>query len=333
MKIQHIYPSSVSSQFIVIILFCSTLFTSCTGQTNMKEKTNSPKNTTSSESLTLNKLTAEEAHVILDKGTDRAFTGEYTDKFDEGVYECRQCNAQLYFSNDKFHSNCGWPSFDQEIKGAVTKIKDSDGRRTEIICSNCKGHLGHVFYGEGLTDKDTRHCVNTTSLKFVAKSDLPKTEKAVFAGGCFWGVEYYFQNETGVISTQVGYTGGHTKNPSYEDVLSHKSGHYEAIEITYDANKTSYETLAKLFFEIHDPTQANGQGNDIGQQYESVVFYTNEEQKRIVTGLIQKLKSKGFNVATKLIPSTTFWDAENYHQEYYKKGGGTPYCHKRVKRF
>ena len=170
-----------------------------------------------------------------------------------------------------------------------------------------------------------------TGGNFVIKPSF--NEKAIFAGGCFWGVEYYFQNETGVISTQVGYTGGHTKNPTYQDVLSHKSGHYEAIEITYDANKTDYETLAKLFFEIHDPTQANGQGNDIGQQYESVVFYLNDSQKAIANKLIKRLKGKGFKVATKLIPATIFWDAENYHQEYYEKGGGTPYCHKRVKRF
>ena len=313
-----------------LILMCTLIFTSCSAQSNGQKKESS---TSVEETTTYNKLTAEEAHVILDKGTDRAFTGEYTDKFDEGVYQCRQCNAPLYVSDDKFHSNCGWPSFDQEIKGAVTSVKDADGRRTEITCANCKGHLGHVFYGEGFTEKDTRHCVNTTSLIFVPKKAKGTKETAIFAGGCFWGVEYYFQNEPGVLSTQVGYTGGHTKNPTYQDVLSHKSGHYEAIEITYDASKTSYETLAKLFFEIHDPTQANGQGNDIGQQYESVVFYKNDEQKNIANRLIQQLKKKGFNMATKLIPATTFWTAEQYHQAYYEKGGGTPYCHKRVKRF
>lgn len=326
---QYKHSNLFSSQLLAMIFIFSTLFTSCKGQTTTKVKTNKK---TISE-LKLNKLTTEEERVIINKGTDLPFTGEYTDKFDEGVYQCRQCNAPLYYSDDKFHSNCGWPSFDQEIRGAVTKIPDADGRRTEIICSNCNGHLGHVFYGEGLTDKDTRHCVNTTSLKFVAKNDLPKIEKAIFAGGCFWGVEYYFQNETGVISTQVGYTGGHTKNPSYQDVLSHKSGHYEAIEITYDANKTDYETLARLFFEIHDPTQANGQGNDIGQQYQSVVFYTNDSQKAIASRLIELLKKKGYNVVTKLIAATTFWDAEEYHQEYYSKGGGVPYCHKKVNRF
>jgi methionine-R-sulfoxide reductase len=117
----------------------------------------------------LNKLTPEEARVILYKGTDRPFTGEYTDKFDNGVYVCRQCDNPLYRSDDKFHSNCGWPSFDDEIEGAVKRVPDADGRRVEIICNNCKGHLGHVFEGERFTDKNVRHCVNTTSLKFVAK--------------------------------------------------------------------------------------------------------------------------------------------------------------------
>lgn len=320
--------NQIQSILYTLFLSCFVLTSSC--QTAHKgEKTITSNN--SSQTMKLNPLTPEEKRVIIDKGTDRPFTGEMVDNFKEGTYVCRQCNAPLYTSDSKFHSGCGWPSFDQEIKGAVVKTTDADGRRIEITCAKCGGHLGHVFYNEGFTETNTRHCVNTTSLVFIPASDT--LQKAIFAGGCFWGVEYYFQNEKGVKSTTVGYTGGKVENPSYEDVLSHKSGHYEAIEITYDPSITDYETLAKLFFEIHDPTQANGQGNDIGQQYESVVFYRDENQKAIAEKLINILKEKGYKVATQLKMATTFWSAEDYHQDYYAKSGGTPYCHKRVNRF
>jgi peptide methionine sulfoxide reductase msrA/msrB len=301
-------------------------FTGCSQQ---------PDSLTKKKISIMKKLTPEEERVIIHKGTEMPFTGEYTDLFEEGIYSCKQCGSELYFSNSKFHSGCGWPSFDQEIPGKVSKKLDADGRRTEILCANCGGHLGHVFYGEGFTNKDTRHCVNSISMEFTPKnlSVKPKLEEAIFAGGCFWGVEYYFQKEKGVVKTEVGYIGGHKVNPTYREVCNHTTGHIEAMKVTFDPSKTSYETLAKLFFEIHDPTQTNGQGNDIGEQYLSMVFYKNQEQKEITEKLISILTQKGYKIATKLKEATHFWPAETYHQQYYEKNGGVPYCHSKVMRF
>lgn len=289
----------------------------------------------SQDKMNYNKLTPEEERVILNKGTERAFTGKYTDYKADGTYTCKQCNTPLYVSTDKFDSHCGWPSFDDAIEGAIKRVTDADGRRTEILCANCDGHLGHVFIGEGFTDKNTRHCVNSISLNFVPveiKKEV-KMEKAIFAGGCFWGMEYQFQKVDGVKSVVSGYIGGHKDNPTYKEVCYTNTGHAEAVEITYDASKVSYEELAKLFFEIHDPTQVGGQGPDIGDQYRSEIFYFNDEQKAISEKLIKILNGKGYNVVTGLTKATKFYTAEEYHQDYYKKTGGNPYCHIYTKRF
>ncbi len=278
------------------------------------------------------KLTPEEAHVILNKGTERPFTGKLYKQKGKGVYKCKQCDAALYMSESKFESGCGWPSFDDEIDGAVKRVPDADGRRTEIVCANCDGHLGHVFLGEGFTPKNTRHCVNSISMVFEAVK-LENTQKAVFAGGCFWGVEYHFQNLKGVVETQVGYTGGSKLNPTYKEVCYTDTGHAEALKIEFDPSVVSYEELAKLFFEIHDPTQYNRQGPDKGSQYRSAVYYFDEEQKKINEKLIGILKSMGFDVKTELVKAGTFWSAEEYHQNYYEKTKKEPYCHSRVERF
>lgn len=285
--------------------------------------------------MKFNELTFEEEQVIINKGTERPFTGEYVNHKENGDYTCKQCDTPLYRSSDKFDSHCGWPSFDDEIDGAVKEVPDVDGRRTEIICANCGGHLGHVFEGEGYTPKNTRHCVNSISLNFESsdKKQQLKNEIAIFAGGCFWGVEYYMEKNPGVISVVSGYTGGSKENPTYEDVCYKNSGHIEAVEIVYDPAKTSFEELARLFFEIHDPTQVDRQGPDVGEQYRSEVFYLNEEQKKITERLIKQLEDKGYNIATQVTPATTFWKAENYHQNYYDKKGSLPYCHGYTKRF
>ena len=284
-------------------------------------------------SMHYNKLTPEEERVILHKGTERPFSGIFTQHKEKGTYICKRCDAALFKSDTKFDSQCGWPSFDEEIEGAVKRVKDADGRRTEIICNNCGAHLGHVFTGEGFTDKNVRHCVNSLSMNFISDTNNEKTETAYFAGGCFWGVEYFFQKEEGVVSTRVGYMGGHKKNPTYKEVCSGSTGHAEAIEVVYDPARTTYEKLTRLFFEIHDPTQGNRQGPDIGTQYRSAIFYVTDEQKQIAQKLIDTLQEKGYEVATEINRADTFWGAEKYHQDYYALNGHKPYCHVFTKRF
>ena len=272
------------------------------------------------------KLNPEEERVIVRKGTEMPFTGKYDKHFEEGAYTCKRCGEVLFDSSSKFKSECGWPSFDDQKATAVTKLPDADGLRTEIICTNCGGHLGHVFTGEEYTPKNTRYCVNSVSMDF-APAQENQTERAIFASGCFWGTEYHLQKVPGVISTAVGYTGGNVDNPTYKQVCTDKTGHAEAVEVIYDPSKTSYEKLARLFFETHDFTQMNRQGPDIGTQYRSGVFYLDEQQKDAVTKLIETLKEKGFDVKTEVTPAGKFWPAENYHQDYYKNNGKTPYCH------
>ena len=277
------------------------------------------------EIMKFNELTPEEELVIIQKGTEVPFTGEFYKHKEAGTYNCKRCDAPLYKSDDKFKSDCGWPSFDDEIEGAVKRIPDADESRTEITCTNCGAHLGHIFQGENYTEKNVRHCVNSISLNFIPEKQ--KMEKAIFAGGCFWGVEYLFLKVEGVTDISVGYIGGEKKNPSYKEICSGTTGHAEAIQILFDPGKVSYVELVKLFFEIHDFTQINRQGPDIGEQYRSVIFYTNDDQKETAKKIIKILIDKDYRVATALLEATQFWEAEEYHQDYYNKTGGNPYCH------
>jgi peptide methionine sulfoxide reductase msrA/msrB len=282
-----------------------------------------------------NTLSPEEQRVILFKGTEQPFTGEYYKHDVSGVYLCKRCDAPLYRSEDKFDAYCGWPSFDDEIPGAIKKQTDPDGRRTEILCSNCGAHLGHVFVGEKYTNKDTRHCVNSISLNFKpeAQQNLKQRDTAIVAGGCFWGVEYYIEQADGVLSVTSGYIGGTKENPSYYEVCHKDLAYIEAVRIVFNPQIISYEQLLKLFFEIHDPTQVGRQGPDIGYQYQSAIFYKSDEEKKASEKLIHLLEDRSYKIATKLIPATKFWPAEDYHQDYYENKGSLPYCHSRVKRF
>lgn len=159
------------------------------------------------------------------------------------------------------------------------------------------------------------------------------TSLAYFAGGCFWGVEYYFNRANGVVEALSGFMGGHTKNPTYEDVVYTDTGHLEVVQVEYRPDEISFEELAKLFFEIHDPSQEGGQGPDIGERYISAVFVGNEEERDTVKKLIATLEKKGNHIATKILDKKEFYPADNYHQNYYGKSGHIPYCHSHVKRF
>lgn len=277
-------------------------------------------------------LSPEESAVINDKGTERPFTGKYEKTFDRGVYACRKCGAPLYRSDDKFAATCGWPAFDQEIGNSVKRLPDADGKRTEIQCRYCGAHLGHVFMGEGYTERDTRHCVNSISM-VLEPQEGGRLQRAVFAGGCFWGVEELMRHCPGVLSVVSGYTGGKIANPLYLWVKTGRTGHAEAVEIVFDSTKTDFETLCKYFLEIHDPTQKDRQGPDLGNQYRSAIFYLDKSQKEITEKLLDILKKKGYNVVTQLVPFQRFWPAEDYHQDYYEKKGTAPYCHRYTKRF
>lgn len=157
--------------------------------------------------------------------------------------------------------------------------------------------------------------------------------KAYFAGGCFWGIEFYFDKLDGVLSAVSGYMGGHIENPSYEMVCSGFSGHLEVVEVSFNETIISFENLVKLFFEIHDFTQTNGQGPDIGSQYLSAIFYVDDKQKNISEEVMLELSKKGFNVATSLYEVAKFYIAEDYHQDYYDRHQKVPYCHKYKKIF
>jgi peptide methionine sulfoxide reductase msrA/msrB len=302
-------------------------------------------------------LTAEEERVIIHKGTETPFTGEYWNFDGVGTYRCRNCGAELFRSDWKFDAGCGWPSFDHAIEGAVKESVDADGRRTEITCAECGGHLGHVFRGERHTQRNTRHCVNSISLTFddgsaggagenvgasegtgsgsagAATLGTAGTSFAYFAGGCFWGVEYQLESLPGVLDVESGYMGGSLKEPTYKQVCDGTTGHAETVKVTYQPAKVSYETLARRFFETHDPTHVDRQGPDMGPQYRSVVFYSTPDEQAIAWRLIERLKGKGLKVATKVEPASQFWPAEDYHQDYYSKTGKAPYCHQYKKRF
>lgn len=285
------------------------------------------------------KLTPDEAKVILKKGTEPAFCGNLVDNKKEGEYVCRLCGLPLFESGSKFDSGTGWPSFFKPSdRDHITYEEDrAYGMvRTEIMCRRCGSHLGHVF-DDGPKPTGLRYCLNSVSLKFYEKGEARppestpvKIETAYFAGGCFWGVEDRFQQVPGVIDAVSGYMGGKTKNPTYEEVCTHTTGHAETVRVTFDPAKVSYSELLAWFFKFHDPTQLNRQGPDIGDSYRTAIFAATAEHLAQAKAFIEEQQKadrfKGRKIVTQLQPveeSGPFYDAEVYHQDYHAKHGGS----------
>ena len=278
-----------------------------------------------------NQLTPEESSVIEDKGTERPYTWELLDEHREGTFFCKRCNAPLYYSSMKFDSGCWCPSFDDAIPGQVQEIPDEDGYRIEITCKHCNGHLGHIFRWEHLTNKNVRHCVNSISMWFTPRiiSLQHTTDVATFWWWCYRCIEAVFQRLKWVELVESGFMGGTTQWPSYEEVCKGKWWHVEVVQIHYNPEIITYQTLLTVFFSAHNPTQLNAQGNDVGEQYASVFYHTTEQKEQAELMIIGLKESKIYHpqtIVTQIRQASDFWKAEWYHQNFYNNNQQKPYC-------
>ncbi len=294
-------------------------------QTGKGEATMSPK-VSKTDAEWKQSLTPEQYKVMIQCGTEAPFSGRYNDFWEKGSYLCAACGAALFTSETKYEHGTGWPSFTAPFSEANVEYREDASLgmlRTEVRCSACGAHLGHVF-DDGPAPSGRHYCINSAAMIFqtAGAEAKAKTEVATFAAGCFWGVEYKLGQVAGVLSTAAGYTGGSVRNPTYKQVCSDDTGHAEAVQVTFDPARIGYEDLVRKFFALHDPTQLNRQGPDIGTQYRSVIFVNGPAQKAAAEKIKAELEKDGLyrgRIVTEIIPAGEFWRAEEYHQKYYEK--------------
>ena len=298
-------------------------------------------------------LTPEQFRVTQRNGTEPAFTGQYWDHHEPGIYVDVVSGEALFASTDKFDSGTGWPSFTRPIQTASVVTKRDFSMlfpRTEVRSAAADSHLGHVFK-DGPRDRGgRRYCINSAALRFVHRDDLAaqgygeyvtlfekeditlndntasENETAILAGGCFWGKQDLIRRQPGVVSTRVGYTGGRNAHATYRN----HPGHAEAIEIVYDPAKTDYRAMLEFFFQIHDPTTKDRQGNDRGSSYRSAIFYLDDDQRQTALDTIADVDASGLwpaKVVTEVTPAAEFWEAEPEHQDYLLRIPNGYTCH------
>jgi peptide methionine sulfoxide reductase msrA/msrB len=286
------------------------------GRLGLEEKSTMNKKVIKTDEEWKKILTPEQYRVMRQSGTERPFSGKYNDFYDQGIYHCAGCGTPLFLSDSKYDHGTGWPSYTEPVSEENIEYKEDNSlfmKRIEVRCATCGAHLGHVF-DDGPPPSGRHFCINSVALDFRAI--------ATFAAGCFWGVEENFRKIEGVAQTTVGYTGGTLDNPSYQQVCRGDSGHAEAVHVLFDPEVVTYSELLASFFQLHDPTQVDRQGPDIGSQYRSAVFYHNDKQKHEAETMIETLNKSGkFRepISTQVLPASAFYPAEEYHQKFYQK--------------
>lgn len=310
-------------------------------------------------------LSPTQYQVTQHDGTEAPFDNEYWDHKEPGIYVDVVTGEPLFSSLDKYDSGTGWPSFTRPIDDAAVARREDRKlgmTRTEVRSTASDSHLGHVF-DDGPGPEGQRFCMNSAALRFVPldrleaegygahlarfvaagfwprsggdagdapASDSGARETALLAGGCFWGMEDLLREIPGVIDTEVGYSGGALPDATYEDVKTGRTGHAESVRVVFDPARLSFEELLGWFFRMHDPTTKNRQGNDIGTQYRSAIFFTSEEQRIAAEAVRARIEASGKwkrPITTEIAPAGEFWSAEAWHQDYLEKNPGGYTCH------